>query len=73
MIINLSGRALQLPSDGAAVAWPPQVEIAGVRVYLIAVRALPTATASKQGRVTPVIVTRADLIDVGGAAGDGSC
>jgi hypothetical protein len=73
VIINLSGRALELPSDGAADAWPPQVEIAGVRVHLIAVRALLTATASKQGRVAPVVVTRADLIDAGGAVQDGSC
>ena len=73
VIINLSGRALELPSDGTADAWPPQVEIAGVRVYLIKVRALQTATASKQGRVAPVVVTRADLVDAGVAARDGSC
>ena len=60
VIINLSGRALELPSDGASDAWPPHVEMAGVRVHLIAVRALPTATASKQGRAAPVVVTRAD-------------
>jgi hypothetical protein len=65
VIINLSGRPLELPSDGASDAWPQQVEMAGVRVYLIAVRALPTATASKQGRAVPVVVTRADLIDAG--------
>ena len=47
VIINLSGRALELPSDGPAGDWPPHLEIAGVRVHLIAVRALPTATASK--------------------------
>lgn len=63
VIINLSGRALELPSDGRADDWPPHVETAGVRVHLIAVRALPTATASRQGRAAPVIVTRADLIN----------
>jgi hypothetical protein len=70
VIINLSGRALELPSDGASDAWPPHVEMAGVRVHLIAVRALPTATASKQGRAAPVVITRGDLIDAGTAAGN---
>jgi hypothetical protein len=46
--------------------------MAGVRVHLIAVRALPTATASKQGRAAPVVVTRADLIDTDAADGAGS-
>jgi hypothetical protein len=63
VIINLSGRQLELPSDGPAEIWPPNVELARVRVYLIAVRALPGTTASKQGRAIPVTITRADLID----------
>jgi hypothetical protein len=63
VIINLTGRALELPSDGPADTWPPQVEVAGVRIHLIAIRALPTATASKQGKAAPVVVTHADLIN----------
>jgi len=47
--INLSGRPLTLPSDDEPKIWPPRITIAGVRVYLTSVRALPTASASKQG------------------------
>jgi hypothetical protein len=65
VITNLSGRALELPSDGPADAWPPHVELAEVRVHLVAVRALPTVTASRQGKAAPVIISRADLIDTG--------
>ena len=67
VIINLSGRVLELPSIGASNAWPPHVKTAGVRVHLIAVRALPTATASKQGKAVPIVVTLADLINTDAA------
>jgi len=63
VIINLSGRALELPSDGTDGAWPPFVDLAGVRVHLVAARALPTASASKLGKADPVKVTRANLIN----------
>jgi hypothetical protein len=63
VIINLSGRQLTLPSDGEPEIWPPFIDVAGVRVYLIPVRALPTASASKQGRPAPVNITRVDLVD----------
>jgi hypothetical protein len=63
IIINLSGRHLELPSDGPKGTWPPYLDLGGIRVYLIAVRALPTATASKQGKPQPVAVTRDDLIN----------
>lgn len=45
-IINLSGRVLELPSDDQDETWPPYVEIAGVRINMIAVRAPPPASAS---------------------------
>jgi len=63
MIINLSGRALDLPSDANEKTWPPYVEVSGVRVHLINVRALPTASASKLGQIKPVTITREDLIN----------
>jgi hypothetical protein len=63
VIINLSGRPLTLPSEDDPKIWPPRISVAGVRVYLIAVRALPTASASKQGRPAPVNVTYDDLVD----------
>jgi hypothetical protein len=63
VIINLSGRQLALPSDGDPKIWPLYLDVVGVRVHLIAVRALPTESASKQGRPAPVSITHADLLD----------
>ena len=63
VIINLSGRPLSLPTDGDDKAWPPYIVVGGVRVYLIVVRALPTVSASKMGKPSPVVVTRDELVD----------
>ena len=64
VIINLSGKPLSLPSDDDAKLWPPRITVAGTRVYLIAVRALPpVASASKLGKPAPVTITRDDLVD----------
>jgi hypothetical protein len=63
VVVNLSGRAIELPTDGTGKQWPPFVDIAGVRVHLIAVRALPTVSASKMGKARPVTITRKDLAD----------
>jgi hypothetical protein len=63
IIVNLSGRPLELPTDGTKGAWPPCLDLGGVRVYLVAVRALPTPTASKQGKPQPVAISRDDLIN----------
>jgi hypothetical protein len=67
VIINLSGRALALPHEDHSKTWPPSITVAGVRVYLIAVRALPVASASKLGKPAPVTITYDDLIDPGSA------
>ena len=54
LVINLSGRPLKLPSDDDPKLWPPRITVAGVRVYLIAVRALPpVATTSSSGSHPP--------------------
>ncbi|MDX6421003.1 MAG: hypothetical protein QOG28_5623 [Trebonia sp.] len=71
VITNLSGRPLDLPSEETSKTWPPRITVAGVRVYLIAVRALPTLPASKQGKPAPVTITYDDLIDLD-AADEGS-
>jgi hypothetical protein len=63
IVINLSGRPLELPTDGPKGTWPPYLDLGGNRVYLVAVRALPTPTASKQGKPQPVTITREDLIN----------
>ena len=62
VITNLSGRPLNLPSEDNPRTWPPRITIAGVRVYLIAVRALPTPPASKQGKPAPPTPQRATLV-----------
>ena len=67
VITNISGRPLSLPSEDSPRTWPPRITTAGVRVYLIAVRALPTPSASKQGKPAPVTIIYEDLIDPGGA------
>ena len=64
VIINLSGKPLNLPSDDDPKLWPPRITVVGTRVYLIAVRARPPiASASKLGKPTPVNVTHDDLVD----------
>ncbi len=61
--VNLSGRQLELPTDGPKGTWPPYLEVGGVRVHLITVRALPTPTASQQGKPRPVSFTRENLVN----------
>lgn len=62
VIYNITDRLLQFPTEGPTDSWPPYVEMFGVRVYFIGIRALPPATtASKAGKATPVIITRQDL------------
>ncbi|RAS59266.1 hypothetical protein C8D87_115127 [Lentzea atacamensis] len=64
VIVNLSGRALELPTDGEAKVWPRYIELGGVRTYLIPVRALPPeASASKLGKASPVSVSREELVN----------
>lgn len=71
VIFNISGRALEIESDGPARVWPPYVEVAGVRVYFIVVRARPpAATASQLGRLKPVILTRTEIVEPDEDAGE---
>lgn len=63
VIVNLSGRTLELPSEGSVDSWPSYLDVGGIRVYMVVARALPRESASKQGKVQPVVVTREDLLD----------
>jgi hypothetical protein len=67
VIVNLSGRVLELPTDGPKEAWPPYLDIGNVRVYMIVARGLPRKSASKQGKPQPVVVKREDLLHPDGA------
>jgi hypothetical protein len=62
VIFNLSTKMLKLPSDSDPKEWPPRVDIAGVNVFLVQVRALPQASASTRGAAEVVTVTRDDLL-----------
>ena len=65
VIINLSGRPLKFPSDGPDGALPYLV-VGNLVVHLFDVRALPSMkSASKQGKVKPLILDREDLVGEG--------
>jgi hypothetical protein len=66
VIVNLAEQSLALPSDGPQDR-PPYLDVAGVRVYLVPVRALPAVSASKRGRTRPIAISRADLVSADGA------
>lgn len=55
-------RTLVVDGDGPADSWPPYFELAGVRVHVVVVRALPPATtASKMGPLKAAALTRGDV------------
>jgi hypothetical protein len=62
VIVNVSDRHFELPTDGAAKDWPPRVESNGVTVFMVHVRARPSPSASKAPKPAVTQVTRADLV-----------
>ncbi len=62
VVVNLSPRHLQVHSDAEAKEWPPRIDVGGVIVFLVQVRALPQASASKLGTAEVVAVSRDDLL-----------
>jgi len=62
VIVNLSKRHLKLPSDGEANEWPPRIDVGGVTVFLVQVRALPQPSASNRGKAEVVSVSKDDLL-----------
>lgn len=62
VIINLSPKMLQLPSDSGPKEWPPRIEVGGVTVFLVHVRGLPQGSASTRGAADVVTITRDDLL-----------
>lgn len=63
VIVNISGRSLNLPTDSDSKRWPPVLDVGGVRVYLITARGNRRASASKLGKADPITWTREDLVD----------
>jgi hypothetical protein len=63
VVFNLTSQQLNIHTDGPAGAWAPYVELAGVRVNIIVVRALPPErTDSKVGKPRPATISRHDLV-----------
>lgn len=62
VVINLSGRSLEFPSDGPASIWPPYLELSGVRIFMISARGNRISSASKLGKAEPVVFSREDLV-----------
>jgi hypothetical protein len=64
VVFNLAAEILDFPTDGIKDEWPPRIEVSGVIIYLVEIRALPRASASKQGPAKVVVLTRDDLLKV---------
>jgi hypothetical protein len=64
VIFNLSEKLLHLPSDTSPKEWPPRIDVGGVIVFLVAVRARPYGPASTRGAADVVTVSKEDLIRV---------
>lgn len=63
VIINVSGHPLQIEGDSEDKQWPPFIDLAGVRVYIVTVRARRLTSASKAGPPKASRLTRDDLTD----------
>ena len=63
VIINLSGRPIELPTDGKGDSGLPYLDLSGVRIHFVPVRARRLASASKLGRAEPFVFTRGDLVE----------
>jgi hypothetical protein len=62
VVLNLTDRAIEFPTDGDEKQAPPYLDVGGVRVYLLVVRALPpAASASKAGKPKPLTLAKDDL------------
>ncbi len=49
-------------ADAEAKEWPPRIDVGGVTVFIIHVRALPQAAASKRGTAEVVTLSKHDLL-----------
>lgn len=62
VVVNLSAKHLQFHSDAEAMEWPPRIDVGGVIVFVVQVRALPQTSASKRGTAEVVTFTKDDLL-----------
>jgi hypothetical protein len=68
LIFNLSDQRVHWPTDGDPNVWPPYLDVAGIRVYIITVAAKPRPSASKERSPETITVAREQLVK-GSAAG----
>ena len=62
VVFNRADRTLVIDGEGPSGSWPPYFEFAGVRVYIVVVRALPPkTTASKMGTMKTVTLARSNV------------
>jgi hypothetical protein len=61
VVVNLSDQQLDLPTKEPG-AWPPRLDISGVTVFLVVVRAKPQPSASQRGALKAVKVTTDYLV-----------
>ena len=64
VIINLTDRMLELPTDGSSDDWPPKLIVGGVTIFLVVVQGKPLPSASKRGMASPLVVTRQQLVAI---------
>ncbi len=62
VVVNLSAKHLQFHSDAEAKEWPPRIDVGGVTVFIVQVRALPQVSASRRGTAEVVPLTKDDLL-----------
>lgn len=66
VIVNLTDRTLELPTDGLSGDWPPRIATDWMTIFLIVVQGKPLLKASKRGKIEPWIVTRQQLVQGSG-------
>jgi len=69
-VVNLSAKHLRFHSDGDVREWPPRIDVGGLTVFIVQVRALPQTSASKRGTAEVVTLTRDDLLRTDDASGE---
>lgn len=64
VVVNLSQKPVQLPTDDGERTWPPRLHVAGVVVNIIMIAGRhPDASASKRGKADPIVISRDELVE----------
>jgi hypothetical protein len=62
VVINLSTKHIDFPSDLDQSYWPPRIQVGGITVFLVQVRAQPLPSASRRGAAEVVTITADELV-----------